>query len=54
MEPLSFLIGLCVTQFCWIFADSLDTYRRRIREYHDIMDELKILRNQVGRLETNK
>lgn len=54
MEPLSFLIGLCVTQFCWTFADSIDTHIRRRREYHDIMDELQILRNQVGRLESNK
>lgn len=48
MEPLSFLIGLCVTQFCWTFAVSLDTSTTIRREYRDIMDELKILRNQVG------
>lgn len=52
MEPLSFLIGLCVTQFCWIFADSIDTHVRRRREYHDIMNTLNILHNQVSRLDT--
>lgn len=54
MEPLSLVIGLCITQICWSIAEKIDTNIRIRREHSIIMSELKKLKGQISRLDMNK
>lgn len=54
MEPLSVVIGICVTYICWDISKTIDMDMRRRRDNNIIICELKKIQTQINRLDINK